>query len=117
MDEGTSLAPRVSTQHDAWRKALLAGDTAGLCPQRAQAQRRRIDRSLPSGKRPWRRQRGQLAADDAKRQVHPHAAALLAERDTTVDPRRHLEATADPASDCTVSGKRGDSGHCERGRE
>jgi hypothetical protein len=30
MDEGTSLAPRVSTQHDAWRKALLAGDTAGL---------------------------------------------------------------------------------------
>jgi hypothetical protein len=30
MDEGTSLAPRVSTQHDAWRKALLSGDIAGL---------------------------------------------------------------------------------------
>jgi len=30
MEEGTSLAPRVSKQDDAWRKALLAGDIAGL---------------------------------------------------------------------------------------
>ena len=71
-------------------------------PQRAQAQRRRVGRSLPTGKRPWRSEGGQLAADDAERQVHPDAAALLAEGDTALDPRRHLEAAADPESDRTV---------------
>src|SRR5580704_15867095 len=85
-----------------WNRAEQTEPLHAELPQRAQAQRRRIGRSLPSGKRPRRSQGGQLAANDAKRQVHPHAAALLAEGDTTVDPRRHLEATADPASDCTI---------------
>jgi len=49
---------------------------------------------LPSGKLTRHGQGGQLAADDAEWQVHPHAAALLAEGDTALDPRRHMETAA-----------------------
>ena len=87
---------------DQYSSCQEAGPLHAKRPQSAQAQYRRVGRSLPSGELPRRRQGRQLAADDAERQVHPHAAALLAKGDTALDPRRHLEAAADPESDCTV---------------
>src|SRR5208283_5572330 len=58
--------------------------------QQAEGERRRVDRSVPATRESRQEQGIELAAR-SRRQVHPDDAAVLAEGDSALDSRRHLD--------------------------
>ena len=109
LRQGQAAAGRwLLVADDVRRQLLLRRQSAeSLYPepaQQVQDQRRRFGRSLHP-ERVARQGQGSELAARAEGQVHPDVAAVLAEGEAALDPRRHLEDPAGEAGVLTENGK------------